>query len=78
LQAKQSSVAPVAGALLLRFLGAAAAAAALLLVAVESGFWTSAGCWAAVVDETAMVGVIKEEVLLQSSTTLHLQQVERV
>jgi hypothetical protein len=77
LQAKQSSVAPVAGALLLRFLGAAAAAA-LLLVAVESGFWTSAGCWAAVVDETAMVGVIKEEVLLQSSTTLHLQQVERV
>jgi hypothetical protein len=76
LQAKQSSVAPVAGALLLRFLGAAAAA--LLLVAVESGFWTSAGCWAAVVDETAMVGVIKEEVLLQSSTTLHLQQVERV
>jgi hypothetical protein len=34
LQAKQSSVAPVAGALLLRFLGAAAAVAAVLTVAV--------------------------------------------
>jgi hypothetical protein len=31
-----------------------------------------------VVDETAMVGVIKEEVLLQYSTTLHLQDVDRV
>jgi hypothetical protein len=75
LQAKQSSVAPVAGALLLRFLGAAAAL--LVLVAVVSAFWTTSAGWA-VVDETAMVGVIKEEVLLQYSTTLHLQDVDRV
>ena len=46
LHAKQSSVAPVAGALLLRFLGAAA-----LLLAVST-FWTSMG-W--VVVETAMM-----------------------
>jgi hypothetical protein len=36
-QAKQSALAPVAGALLLRFLGAAEA----LLVVVRSGFWVS-------------------------------------
>jgi hypothetical protein len=48
LQAKQSSVAPVAGALLLRFLGAAAA-----LLATGSTFCGSV-TWV-VVGETAMV-----------------------
>ena len=64
LHAKQSSVAPVAGALLLRFLGAAAAAALLVVVVavvvvmgVISTFLTSAG-W--VVGETAMLGSIKD------------------
>lgn len=49
LHAKQSSVAPVAGALLLRFLGAADA-----LLAVLSIFWASAG-WVVVVIEAAML-----------------------
>jgi hypothetical protein len=53
-------VAPVAGALLLRFLGAAAAAAALLaLVAVVSAFWATSAGWAVVDGETAMVGCNK-------------------
>ena len=82
LHAKQSSVAPVAGALLLRFLGAAAAAALLVVVVdvvvvmgVISTFLTSAG-W--VVGETAMLGSIKDVMLLQYSTVLHLQDVDRV
>lgn len=42
LQAKQSSLAPVAGALLLRFLGAAEALVAVVVVLlVVSGFWAS-------------------------------------
>lgn len=48
LHAKQSSLAPVAGALLLRFLGAAEA-----LLAVVSGFWASVA-WVAD-DDMAMV-----------------------
>lgn len=42
LHAKQSSLAPPAGALLLRFLGAAVALGAV----VFSGFWASVGCLA--------------------------------
>jgi hypothetical protein len=52
LQEKQSSVAPVAGALLLLFLGAAAA---LLL---SSTFFTSMG-WVVVGEATAMLGGIQ-------------------
>lgn len=47
LQAKQSSLAPVAGALLLRFLGAAAVL--VVVVVVFSGFWAS-WAWVALVD----------------------------
>jgi hypothetical protein len=53
LQEKQSSVAPVAGALLLRFLGAAAA----LLVAAST--FTGSATWV-VVGETAMMEIEDE------------------
>ena len=56
-QAKQSSVAPVAGALLLLFLGAAAAAAAVVFAVVLAAVFsalTSMG-WVATGEDAAMV-----------------------
>lgn len=60
LHAKQSSLAPVAGALLLRFLGAAEA-----LLVVVSGFWASTA-W--VVDDAMAIKMYKGLKLLQMST----------
>jgi hypothetical protein len=61
LHAKQSSLAPVAGALLLRFLGAAAALLAVVAVAVGSGFWASTA-WV-VDDDMFMNGNYSGEVI---------------
>lgn len=57
LHAKQSSAAPVAGALLLRFLGAAEAVLVVVMVVV-SGFWASVAWVGWVVGDDMVLEVI--------------------